>query len=166
MNHSEPNWNKVIEELGPGLYRYFSGNFAAQVASDLVQETFIRLIHKFRCGTFDPAQGNLKNYAYGIARFVRLESRKIRPGFDLMEDDSFADKVPAVSKADESDPVAHLRWAILQLKPTEQEIILLMIDGELSLENISANLDLPLGTVKSHIHRAKENLRRIMEVPV
>ncbi len=62
------------------------------------------------------------------------------------------------------DDIRDLRRAIAKLKPAEQEIILLSIDADLSLEEISEIVKLPLGTVKSHVHRAKENLKILLEV--
>lgn len=62
------------------------------------------------------------------------------------------------------DDIRDLRRAIAKLKPTEQEIILLSIDADLSLEEIADIVQLPLGTVKSHVHRAKENLKILLEV--
>lgn len=164
MSNLDSQWHSIINDLGPSLFRYFSGCFASQVASDLVQETLIRLVHKHRRGDFQAEKGSLKAYAFGIARYVRLEGLKEHPGFDLVEDEEILEAHPKDAFVDHSDPVAHLRWAIGRLRPVEQELILLMIDEELSLEQMAVALSLPVGTVKSHIHRAKENLRRIMEV--
>jgi RNA polymerase sigma-70 factor (ECF subfamily) len=161
MAFANPEWPKIIDEIGPALYRFFLGSFSSAQASDLVQETLIRLVNKQRGGLYIPEIGSMKAYAFGIARFVRLEALKDDPGYDLVEDEKSLD-VQSTPALDASDPVAHLRWAIRQLKPSEQEIILMMIDNELQLAEISAVLDIPLGTVKSHVHRAKENLKQIM----
>lgn len=161
MNQAEADWHQIVNDIGPCLYRYFCATFPSALASDLVQESLIRLVQKHRAGDFIPTKGTLKSYAFGIARYVRLEAQKSRPGFEPLDDDSEPGVPPA---QDDGDDVAHLRWAIGKLKPIEQEIILLMIDSDSSLTEIAAALDLPMGTVKSHIHRAKESLRHIMEV--
>ncbi|HEY8271625.1 MAG TPA: sigma factor-like helix-turn-helix DNA-binding protein, partial [Pseudobdellovibrionaceae bacterium] len=95
---------------------------------------------------------------------VRLEALKENPGFDLVEDENSIESYPAEAPVDRADPLTHLRWAICRLKPIEQELILLMIDEEMSLDQMALALGLPVGTVKSHIHRAKDKLRQIMEV--
>jgi RNA polymerase sigma-70 factor, ECF subfamily len=164
MSNLEPFWRDIINDLGPSLYRYFSTSFANQVAADLVQETLIRLVHKHSAGVFKEDRGSIKAYAFGIARYVRLEALKENPGFDLVDDEKVLNSHPKESTVDHSDPLAHLRWAISRLKPIEQELVLLMIDDEMSLEQMAMALSIPVGTVKSHIHRAKENLRQIMEV--
>jgi RNA polymerase sigma-70 factor (ECF subfamily) len=165
MNYLEPDWQQIVRDTGPRLFRYFSGTFPAVVASDLVQETLIRLVQKQRSGEFDPQKGNLNTYAFGIARFVRLETLKDSSAFELVDDEKKLD-TPTHHSANLADQVSHLRWAIKQLKPIEQEILLLMIDADSQLEEIANALSLPLGTVKSHIHRAKEQLRKIMEVNI
>ncbi len=160
--NNEPNWNQIVLEIGPNLYRYFSGVFSSSVASDLVQETLIRLVQKFRSGDFNSQKGNWQSYAYGIARYVRLENYRSQSEFELVES---LEDIGGVTQnpLEQSDPGTLLRWAIRQLKPLEQEIILLLIDEELSIEEISSLLELPEGTVKSHIHRTKDKLRQLME---
>lgn len=162
MNHSEPDWHSVVNQISPSLYRYFAGSFPAPLAADLVQETLIRLVQKSRNGEFSPARGDLKGYAFGIARYVRLETLKDKSALGITDERLLAEQPAAENNG--LDQVVHLRWAISRLKPVEQEIILLLIDSELQLEQIAETLGLPLGTIKSHVHRAKEKLRQIMEV--
>ena len=163
MGEIESEWITIVEGVGPDLYKFFLGSFASHIASDLVQETLIRLVQKYRDGSFDPSRGAVKNYAFGIAKFIRLEALKKKGSLELVDDESQLD-VPAVDHSSQTDQVAHLRWAISQLKSIEQELILQMIDEESSFETIAEQFNMPIGTVKSHIHRAKEKLRQIMEV--
>lgn len=161
-NEIEPDWHKVVNEIGPKLYRYFCGVFPNNMASDLVQETLIRLVQKYKSGHINSQKGNLTSYAYGIAKYVRLEEFKKTSNFDLVNDEQELDVVDS-SGVDLINQITHLRWAISQLKIVEQDILLLMIDSEISIEEIAQELDLPEGTVKSHIHRAKIKLRELME---
>ena len=165
MSEDTAEWTRVVQDVGPSLYRYFLGSFPAPVASDLVQETLIRLVQKQRAGVFDPKVGEIKNYAFGIARYVRLEKLKDKSTFDLASEDPSAN-VSYTDRSHESDPVTHLRWAIGKLKPIEQELVLEMIDNECTFETLSQNFKMPIGTVKSHIHRAKERLKQLMEIEI
>ena len=67
---------------GPG----FSASFTPQVASDLTQETLIRLVKKCEDGSYDSTQGSIVMFSYGIARLVRLEAWK-----NIPPEDSFSD---------------------------------------------------------------------------
>lgn len=164
METLEIHWDQVVDDLGPRLYRYFCGSFSASTASDAVQETLLRLVQKSRDGSYQPHQGSLSSYAFGIAHWVRSEYLKKNRALTLVEEERFFDDQPAPAASAFEEQVTHLRSAIAKLKSVEQEIILLTIDDELSLNEISAITKLPLGTVKSHIHRAKENLRLLMGV--
>jgi len=53
--------------------------------------------------------------------------------------------------------------AIAQLRPEYRACILLRHVEDRSYEEIAATLDLPLGTVKTYIHRARFELRRALE---
>jgi len=157
------NWNQVVPEIGPRLYRYFAASFSSETASDLTQETLVRLVTKYEDNQFDPAQGSLIMFAYGIARLVRLEAWKAQPPEDTYGDPKEYDRrVVQLNGSHDSQAetqIAALRICISELNEVQQQIVLLHIDEELSLQEIGTIVGLPLNTVKSHIHRAKENLR-------
>jgi RNA polymerase sigma-70 factor (ECF subfamily) len=54
--------------------------------------------------------------------------------------------------------IEFLRLKIKQLSMMEQQVMALLVDDELTIEEIAGILQCPLGTVKSHIHRAKQKL--------
>jgi RNA polymerase sigma-70 factor (ECF subfamily) len=55
-----------------------------------------------------------------------------------------------------------LKEAIGLLSSSEQEVISLLVSRDLPLPEIASVLDIPLNTVKSHIHRAKSKLREYL----
>ncbi len=115
MTETEHDWTETVQRVGPDLYRFFLVSFPAHLASDLVQETLIRLVQKHRNGDFDSSKGAIKSYAFGIARYVRLEALKKKVDFDLVENDSQLE-VSSADHSNHTDQVAHLRWAIGQLQ--------------------------------------------------
>jgi len=162
------DWNQVVSDLGPRLYRYFLVSFSRQQASDLTQETLIRLVKKVEAGHLDSAKGSLTQYAYGIARLVRLEAWKGEPLEQLADDPRDFDRQASrlvSDPASEDHRGEQLREAIHSLAEPQKQILLLLIDCELSLAEIAELLALPLNTIKSHIHRAKENLREKLKMP-
>ena len=163
MNFTQPSdkipWDDIVIEISPGLLRYFLVLFRRAVAAELVQETLLRLVVKVRAGDFHPSKGNLRMYAYGIARLVRFEGRRLELKNRITEAN-----VPLLVTTYDSheDDQQRLRWAVSKLKQVEQDIILLLLDKELSLANIADALDMPLGTVKSHVHRAKGTIKDLL----
>jgi RNA polymerase sigma factor (sigma-70 family) len=149
------DWNAIVDVLGPKLFRYFCGSFSSLQAQDLVQETLLRLVRKHGEGSFDPAKGTIQTYAFGIAHLVRLEALK-----RIARENNLATSL--LLQVPEENPQSEarlLRESIDNLKEAERQVVLLHINEDLSLAEISECLEIPLGTVKSHLHRAKETLK-------
>lgn len=155
----------LAAQLGPRLFRYFYATFSSSLASDLVQEVFLRLIP--RLGEVDEARGNTITYAYGIAHNVRKEALRQRvkdrrvdplgPANEPVYDD------PVFEHMEERDATVRLREAIATLKEDERAVMLLLVEGDLPLAEIGQILDMPVGTVKSHVHRAKIHLKALLD---
>ncbi len=153
------DWNLTFNELGPALYRFFCASFAPAVADDCVQETFFRLIQKVKDGKFDIGLGNIRMYSYGVANFVRLEHLKMRTYLSETEH-AEAVLLPTYEREiDDRRQIDILRQAIAKLPDTQQYILQLYLDKELKMEDIALLANMPIGTVKSHIHRAKEQIK-------
>ena len=67
------------------------------------------------------------------------------------------------SAEDAQDEVASIREAIGQLPPEQQAILSLFYVEEMSIRNIAEALSLPVGTVKSRLHYARNNLKEVIE---
>lgn len=122
----------------------------------------MRLIEKFNSGKFDSKLGSLRMYAYGIAHFVRLEGLRL-PEMQKRADLSLVSELSLTEdQMSQSENLEQLRLAIHSLSELQQQVIGLYLDEELSMEEIAAIMGIPSGTVKSHIHRAKEALKLIL----
>lgn len=154
------NWDNIIEDIGPRLYRYFCVRFSDEHADDLTQETLLRLVRKVEQGNFIAKKGSLRMYAFGIAHFVSLEAKRSQPALERIEDweaqlsDEFFFEQQTLIK----DAANKVRANIQLLSDKEQQIISLFIDDEISIPEISLLTDIPTGTIKSHLHRAKKKL--------
>jgi len=152
------DWDKLVLGLGPRLKRYFGLEFAPPLAADLVQETFLRLVRQVQAGKLDPIRGTPTMLAFGIAHYVRLEARKAAVTRPIPTGNE--ETVPAADHEWESrEREKALRSALSELKEVERQILLLHLDEEMTLTGIAAILGLPVGTIKSHVHRAKQTLR-------
>jgi RNA polymerase sigma-70 factor (ECF subfamily) len=141
------------------LWRYLArlaGNDDA--ARDLAQDTWLRVfrgIAKLR----EP--GKLRPWLFGIARRVAMDRLRAqyaqapRAGVDL---EAIAAEVPDVNLEEE---FATLESGLATLPIIERETLTLFYLRELSLEEIAGLLDVPVGTVKSRLFRARQMLRRV-----
>lgn len=151
------DWNIVIRDIGPSIYRFFLTTFPAATADDLVQETLLRLVEKVEAGKFNASLGSLRMYAFGIAHFVRLEGLRLPKHEEMGEDHGSVD--PLDEQVIQNQLRKKLRQAIANLTDIQQQVLALYLDSELSLEEIALILAIPAVTVRSHLHRAKENLK-------
>ena len=55
-----------------------------------------------------------------------------------------------------------IREALLGLSEQQREIILLFHQQNWPISNIARHLDMPEGTIKSHLHRARKRMRRVI----
>lgn len=155
-------WDQVVEEIGPRLYRYFKYKGAHDQASDLTQETFIRLIgigHRF-----DSSQGPLVAYALGIAQNIWRESLKKDKATDPLEEheDLVVDS-DLHAELEKMDQAEKLKAVVKRLSQVQQDILYFYFDEEITTREIADILKIPEGTVKSHLHRAKDTIRRMLE---
>lgn len=101
---------------------------------------------------------------------VRTSRRShIRLATDLNEGETLANEHAATPTPDpasyisQQDTVARLEAALQQIGD-EQRILVMMHDVEgFALNEIKEVIDLPLGTIKSRLHRARAKLRQILE---
>ncbi len=155
----------MVQDLSPALYRYFGASFPLSLAEECVQETLIRLVQKIDNGDYDASRGSIRMYMYGIAHFVKLEAKRNHSNLFLHGHDSefvHQDNSDLHQNLEQKQNLEALRNAIQQLSEIQQEVLHLYLDEELTLEAIGTLLNLPSGTVKSHIFRAKENLKELL----
>jgi RNA polymerase sigma factor (sigma-70 family) len=130
------------------------------VAADLVQDTWIRVLRGI-VRLREPA--SLRPWLFGIARRVamdRLRLKYSRPQADDVELDQLA--APPDDLEPESD-VAALDLAMAALPLAEREALTLFYLRELSIQDMATLLQIPVGTIKSRLFRARQALRSELE---
>ena len=136
-------------------------------ADDVTQEVFIR-VWRSR-SAFDPAKARLPAWIVGITRNVitdaqaasMRETRKVLAAVELSPDpDQAAGHAAAEVLADR----LLLDGELERLGEPQGSILKLAFYDDLTHSQISQKLDLPLGTVKSHIRRSLSQLRTRLEV--
>lgn len=158
MGHS---FDEVFEAEFAPLRGYLYRRLGSSIAEDLAAEAFA--IAYRRWNDFDQSRP-VRPWLYGIAaNLVRHHWRKerrmlrayARTGLDpaVQEDDLGTERLDAEARR------RVLAAALAKLRPVEREILLLHAWAELSDAEIAEALSLPLGTVKSRLHRARERMR-------
>src|SRR5438477_11236042 len=146
------------------------------LAEDLAQETFIKVLNAI--GSYNP-QFKFSSWIFKIANNAAIDHLRKRELDTLSLDgpphatppDEVSATAPQPGDRAES-PLQELEArelggaierALARLRPEYRACILLRHVEGFSYEEIAQTLDLPLGTVKTYIHRARNELRGYLE---
>jgi RNA polymerase sigma-70 factor, ECF subfamily len=151
FNHFAPRVKAYLLRLGA----------PPAVAEDLAQEALLSLWRKAHL--FDPAKASAATWLFTIARNLRIDAirRERRPELD--PEDFLPEAAPA---ADDrivlADNEAQLRAALKDLPADQIQVIELSFFADKPHSEIAAQLDIPLGTVKSRLRLAMARLKRAL----
>jgi len=135
----------------------------AELAQDAAQEAFIQAwLHfpSFRPGT------SLRNWLYRIAVNAALDvlRRNAKTVETAFEDLPLADPQTGLEAALlQNERARAVQNAILALPETSRAVLVLREYGEFSYQELSAALNIPLGTVMSRLHAARAQLKHLLE---
>ncbi len=125
-----------------------------QEAEEAVQDAFVRLIGQWsKVSRYDDPEAWVRKVALG---YVSKSHRKIRNGLKAALRHGPQPDAPAPS----GDGV-DLRRALTALPRPHREVIVLQVLG-LGVDAIAAHLDIPVGTVKSRLSRARTALAPLL----
>ena len=130
----------------------FTGDHSA--ALDVLQETFLYLLRKFPGFRLT---ASLKTFLYPAVRNLSIAARRKAERYQASESQMAAwENLPAPINAYAGDELAA---ALSALSAEHREVLLLRFVDDLSLAEIAAATEVPLGTVKSRLHHALDALR-------
>lgn len=144
----------------PALHRFLRRRVGLATADDLAAETFAVAFARWE--SFDKSRA-LRPWLYGIASNLahhhwRAEERKLRAYARTGIDPVTAELDDAPGRLDAQEQRRSLAAALAELRSEDRDILLLHAWAELSDAEIAAALLLPVGTVKSRLHRTRERL--------
>jgi RNA polymerase sigma-70 factor (ECF subfamily) len=141
---------------------------SAEDAHDLLQETFLRAYRKL---SLFQGESSFYTWVYRIAVNLALSDRRrrktsrpavalsSRETFDPPDDSSQTDPAGPLERAERD---ARVQNALSALAPDHRAVVVLKdLDG-LRYEEIAEMLNIPVGTVRSRLHRARNELRLLL----
>jgi RNA polymerase sigma-70 factor, ECF subfamily len=155
---------KVVSEFYAPLYRFaLALTHSEDEAADLTQETFLILCQRHE-QVREPDR--VKSWLFTTLRrafFRTVRRRRSRPEVELNAREQLESTVDATG-ARSVDAQAIL-CALSELGEDSRTVLELFYIADLSYKEISATLQIPIGTVMSRLSRAKEQLRSVFTRP-
>jgi RNA polymerase sigma-70 factor (ECF subfamily) len=160
----------LMERYQHRLYRYLLRLVhQPDAAEDLFQQTWVRVME--RIASYNPElkfDGWLFALAHNLAvdylRRYRPESLdEPLPSGDLRSEVIAGSARSALEQLLERERAGGLAEAVAELPFSFREVLTLRFEEEMQLEEIAGVLALPLGTVKTRLHRGLKHLRRTLE---
>lgn len=152
--HEPAAFGELFDRHARAVHAYVSRRLGADRADDVCADTF-RLAFEKRAA-FDVARGDVRPWLFGIAtnlvrRHGRDEERRLRALGRIATDGAAGE--PALPASPE------VGAALVVLEPGDRDVVLLIAWEDLSYDQVAAALDIPVGTVRSRLHRARRLLR-------
>jgi RNA polymerase sigma-70 factor (ECF subfamily) len=157
-----PDWEEIARDHGRFIYTVayrLTGNEAD--ADDLVQEVLLRVrrgLHTYRPGSMEGWLSRITTNAF----LDEVRRRRRRPVDPLPDDaDRVVPGAPSVDEAFEASALPEdIQRALTALPPEFRAAVVLSDVVGLSYAEIAESLDVPVGTVRSRIHRGRGMLRK------
>lgn len=171
MQSEAPDWSEVLRAVADQdrasfakLFRHFAPRLKSYMlrlgsddsqAEELAQETMATVWRK--AGQYDPTRAAASTWIFTIARNLRIDlfRRSKRPELDP-EDPALVPDAPPQGDAvvEQKQTVARIQAALATLPEDQRQVLHMSFFDEKTHSEIAADLDIPLGTVKSRIRLA------------
>ncbi|WP_327086376.1 RNA polymerase sigma factor [Nonomuraea sp. NBC_01738] len=163
---SEPeSFAALFDRHADEIHRYAARRLGAELAEDVTGEVFL-VAFRGRA-RYDRARPDARPWLYGIATKVvaqhrRAERRRtkamarVSPERPVGFDERSADRV----SAELLQP--RLAMALTKLSAAERDLLLLVAWADLTYEDAALALGVPVGTVRSRLHRLRAKVRRAL----
>ncbi|WP_372668448.1 RNA polymerase sigma factor [Amycolatopsis kentuckyensis] len=153
----------VFDRHAAHIHRYLARRLGGQLADDVLGETFLAAFTGR--GRYDPDFPDARPWLYGIATNLvgkrrREEAREYRLRAALgppAAQEGHADRVAARVSAQAMND--RLAAALNGLARGDRDVLLLIAWEGLAYDEVAAALDIPVGTVRSRLNRARKKVR-------
>ncbi|WP_262283318.1 RNA polymerase sigma factor [Micromonospora sp. MA102] len=167
--HGDPAvFDAIFDRYYPAIHGYASRRLGRDLADDVAAETFLVAFDHWR--RYDTTRQSARPWLFGIASNLiaghqRAEARRYRAlaraehanTTDRDSHDGPAEQVAV--RLDAQAVRGRLAAALEEIAPADREVVLLVAWADLTCEEVARALEIPAGTVRSRLHRARTRLR-------
>jgi RNA polymerase sigma-70 factor (ECF subfamily) len=164
--HEPETFARLYDRHAGPIHRYVTRRLGDGVADDVVAETFLAAFRGRR--RYDLSRGDARPWLYGIAANVIGKHRRdevrmwrafARTGTDPVTD-GYVDLVNnrVAAAAVQRDLAA----ALADLPARDRDVLLLIAWADFTYEDVAVALEIPVGTVRSRLNRARKKVREAL----
>jgi RNA polymerase sigma factor (sigma-70 family) len=167
-SHADPERFAVIfDRHADEINRYAVRRLGSQAAADVVSEVFLAAFRNR--GRYQPDRADARPWLYGIAtrvisQHLRTEGRRAQALASVpvpAPEDFPADDIGDRITAERLSPA--LLSVLAALSPADRELVLLVAWAGLPYEHAAQAMGIPVGTVRSRLHRVRAKVRRAID---
>ncbi|MEV5752296.1 RNA polymerase sigma factor [Actinoallomurus sp. NPDC052308] len=148
------------------IFRYLARRLGPDVAEDATAETFLTAFRKR--DRFSADRNDARPWLYGIATRTIGEHRRAevrrRRAFGRLDTrtwtEAFEDR--AAGRVTAQQLGRQLGGMLKRLSAGERDLLLLIAWADLTYEEAAEALGVPVGTVRSRLHRARQKARKVL----
>ena len=156
----EDAFDELYRRHSPGIYRFLQRMLkSSHEAEELLQETFYRVAKA--AGRFEPGAAKVRTWIYRIASNCCFSYLKGRKGCKILPFPSEELREERTPESDSSREELNeaLKEEVKALPPALQAAFVLREMEGFAYDEGARILEIPLGTFKTHVHRARSSLR-------
>ena len=161
--HARAAVGQLFDDHADAIFAYAARRVGPGLAVDVVSDVFLVALDRFE--SFHPDLGGARGWLFGIANNVlrrhwRTEARRLRA---LARYTSFIENTgdPHVAvdrRLDAQSDAARVIERVIHLPEDDRDLVIMFAWQRLAYADIAAAMDVPVGTVRSRIHRLRRQL--------
>lgn len=175
--YSEEELIALLRAEDQNAFSYLYDNYAAalngiimrmvedsQLAEDILQEAFVKIWNNFK--QYDNSKGRLFTWMINITRNLTIDtlrSKGYKKQKKISEDENSVTTYQDKNYTSDRFDTIGLRKQVQYLKPDQKVIIDLAYFNGYTQEEISKEMEIPLGTVKTRMRSAIIELRKLLQ---
>jgi len=175
--YSEEELILLLQSRDQQAFSYLYDNYAAalngiiyrmaenrELAEDILQEVFVKIWNNF--SNYDTTKGRLFTWMLNITRNLTIDtlrSKGYKKQAKISSDENSVSNFTDDSRVAERFDAMDIKKQLVNLKPEQRSIIDLAYFNGYTQDEISKEMGIPLGTVKTRMRAAIIELRKMLE---
>jgi RNA polymerase sigma-70 factor (ECF subfamily) len=155
---TEADFAAIFGEHKDSVYRFaWRMTGSASAAEDVAQDCFVALLRSPE--RYDAGRAPMRAFLIGMARNIILHRWRAESRLDPLDDDAFLAEPLDPGRWEAAELVAQ---AVQALPLLQREALILAEYEEMTIAEVARAVDAEVTAVKARLHRARENLRRML----